>query len=398
MAGLSPKVFTLFVRHRIALTCGALIALGAVGLAGGCSDTTTSYTIDAGGTSGMASGSTSGQGSGSTSGGFASGASTSGGSTSGTITTSGGSTGSGASGSSGAASGAGGSGNGGTVDGGTAEGGDDGSADGADATGCPFDPNKTSPGVCGCGIPDNASGDVTGDGGIDCLPGHYYEAEDGTLSSTNAAVVWTVFGNDPNAAGGKYILSPSEVDDTQAGPAQASYTLHIPADGMYVIWGRFYAPNVNSDRVWMRVDANPYQRLRGTTGDTWHWFHFHKDGDWDNPILFQLTKGDHTLDMANDAPGLKIDRFYVTSGGDVPKPGAGDDLTCNPPHTIFKAGACASSCGTLSGNSCDPVACQGQTHLPAYDCTVCCQLPAADAGGDDATDAGGDAATDAGTE
>ncbi|HEV3193134.1 MAG TPA: hypothetical protein VGY54_21650, partial [Polyangiaceae bacterium] len=168
------------------------------------------------------------------------------------------------------------------------------------------------------------------------------------------------------------------------------------SDGMYVIWGRFYAPNPNSDRAWMRLDANAYQKLRGTTGDTWHWYHFHKDGDWDNPILFSLTKGDHTLDIANDAPGLKIDRFYVTSGGDVPKAGPGDDLTCNPPHTIFRAGACASSCGTLMGNSCDPVACQGQTHLPAYDCTVCCQLPAADAGVDAAADAGGDAAIDAG--
>jgi hypothetical protein len=31
--------------------------------------------------------------------------------------------------------------------------------------GCPFDKNKTAPGVCSCGVPDNASRD---DGGIDC--------------------------------------------------------------------------------------------------------------------------------------------------------------------------------------------------------------------------------------
>jgi len=373
MASLSPRIVTLFRRHRLSWTCGFLIALGATVLTGACSDGVAP-------TSGATSSSTSSGGSGSASG-------TSGSSGSGS------SSGSGVSGSSGAASGDGaGSGNVGTSDSGNegaATGGDDGSADGADAvtTGCPFDPKKTSPGVCGCGVPDNASGDVTGDGGIDCIPGRYYEAEDGALSSSKASVVWTI-GSDPNAAGGKYIVSPSEVDDTQAGPALATYTLHIPADGMYVIWGRFYAPNVNSDRVWMRVDADPYQRLRGTTGDTWHWFHFHKDGDWDNPIQFQLTMGDHTLDIANDAPGNKIDRFYVTSAGDTPRPGAGEDMTCNPPHTIIKAGACVSSCGTLMGNSCDPVACQGQTPLAAYDCTVCCQLPAADAGADGAADAG----------
>ena len=373
MASRSPRIFTIFSRNRISWSSGFLIAFGAVVLTGACTDSPAYFPIrgsDAGSSSGATSGSTSSGGSGAASG----------------------ASGSSGSGSSGAASGAGASsGNGGTSDAGNEGGesaGDDGSADGGDgAAGCPFDPTKASPGVCGCGVPDNASGDVTGDGGIDCVPGHYYEAENGTLSSTKASVAWTI-GSDPNAAGGKYIVSPSEGDDTQAGPALATYTLHIPADGMYVIWGRFYAPDVNSDRVWMRVDSSPFQKLRGTTGDTWHWFHFHKEGDWDNPIQFQLTMGDHTLDMANDAPGNKIDRFYVTSAGDTPKPGPGEDTTCNPPHTILKGGACVSSCGTLMGNSCDPVACRGQTSLPAYDCTVCCQLPAADAGADAAADAG----------
>ncbi|HEV3193473.1 MAG TPA: hypothetical protein VGY54_23355, partial [Polyangiaceae bacterium] len=164
MAWLSPRTFTFVPRHRAAWIGGSLIALCAVGLAGACSDATTSYSIASGAGTGGASGSTTGMGSGS-----ASGRSTSGGSTTGTAM-SGGSSGSTASGSSGATSGAGGgSGNGGTMDAGNTEGGagDDGSADGADATGCPFDPTKTSPGVCGCGTPDNASGDVTGDGGID---------------------------------------------------------------------------------------------------------------------------------------------------------------------------------------------------------------------------------------
>ncbi len=37
-----------------------------------------------------------------------------------------------------------------------------------DIDGCPADPNKTAPGVCGCGSPDV---DVDGDGTVDCNGG-----------------------------------------------------------------------------------------------------------------------------------------------------------------------------------------------------------------------------------
>jgi hypothetical protein len=250
---------------------------------------------------------------------------------------------------------------------------------------CPFAKEKTKPGMCGCDLPDNASGDVAGDGGIDCVPGKYYEAEKGTLSGGDAGAAidggaaspWTI-GDDVNAAAGHYLVSPAGLDDSVPGPARASYTLNIPADGMYVIWGRFYSPSFDSNRVWMRVDTAVYQKLRGITGDTWHWFHFNKEGDWDNPILFTLTKGTHTLDIANDTGATKIDRFYVTSAGDTPPAGAGADTTCNPPHTVKKGDICMPSCGMLTG-TCDPVGCAGKTLLGANDCATCCLLTA-DAG------------------
>lgn len=253
---------------------------------------------------------------------------------------------------------------------------------------CAFDKLKTKAGVCGCGSVDNASGDVSGDGGIDCIPGHYYEAEKGTLSSSDAGAAFDggasgafTIGDDPTASGGKYIVSPSGLDDVQSGPAHASYTITVPDTGQYVIWGHFYAPTLDSNRIWVRVDNGTYQKVRGTTGDTWHWYVLHVDVDWNNPILFSLTKGDHTLDIANDTPGTKIDRFYVTSSvGDTPKPGASDDTVCNPPHTVKMGANCAQSCGMLQGNSCDAVMCAGKTLLPAYDCTICCNTGSADAG------------------
>src|SRR5947207_1419156 len=49
--------------------------------------------------------------------------------------------------------------------------------------GCPYDKDKLAPGKCGCGVADN---DSHGDGVIDCLPGHFYEAEDGKFTDLGA--------------------------------------------------------------------------------------------------------------------------------------------------------------------------------------------------------------------
>jgi hypothetical protein len=252
--------------------------------------------------------------------------------------------------------------------------------------GCPFDKLKIKPGVCGCGVPDTASGDITGDGGIDCQGGLYYEAENATLSSSDGGATtdggasgpWTI-GNDAQAAGGKYIVSPSGLDDGLPGPAHSSSKMDLPADGMYTIWARLYSPSLDHNRIWFRVDNGIWQRMLSTSGEAWFWFALHKDNQWDMPIQFTLTKGMHTLDIANDTEGVKIDRFYVTSGSEKPKAMTGDDMTCNPPHTVAIGGVCRQSCGMLGGTSCDPVACSGKPALAAYDCAVCCNTAAADA-------------------
>lgn len=264
---------------------------------------------------------------------------------------------------------------------------------------CPFDASKDMPGMCGCGVVDNDSDD---DGVIDCKPGHFFEAEDGVLSEVDVPVtpiddgaggeggggaggagaggdggigdLPTAFtiGDDAKASALEYIESPAGfTSDAAPGPARASYELDIPADHAYVFWGRFRAPDLDHNRVWIKVDDGVWTKLRVTTGETWFWYTFHKEGEFDMPIQYTLTKGKHTLLLASDSDGVRIDRFYVTPGSDRPP---GDDTVCNPPHSIQVGDVCQSSCGMLQGNSCDAVMCQGKTLLPAYDCPVCCML------------------------
>ena len=249
---------------------------------------------------------------------------------------------------------------------------------------CPFDASTVEPGECGCGLADNDSDD---DGEIDCQPGHYFEAEDGVLSEVDAPVTPVDTGEGGAGGGGsvgaggapgslgfsigeateaskeKFLESPvGVIADGLPGPARASYEIEAPAAGTYRIWIRLYTPDRDHNRLWVRVDNGTWMKLRATTGETWFWYALHKDGEFDMPIGYELTKGMHTLAIASNTDGVRIDRFYVTPGLDKPP---GDVTTCNPPHTIESAGVCLNSCGGLMGNSCDSLLCAGMTLLPA---------------------------------
>jgi hypothetical protein len=261
---------------------------------------------------------------------------------------------------------------------------------------CPTDPDKTEAGMCGCGIADNDSDD---DGIIDCKPGHFLEAEDGVLSHVDVAVtpidsgaggaggaggadgaggaapslpeLFTI-GSDAKASKGKYLEAPAGfTSDALPGPARATYAFTVATAKKYVFWGRFYTPSRDHNRVWVKVDDGVWTKLRVTSGETWFWYTFHAEGMFDVPTLYDLSKGPHTLAIASDSDGARVDRFYITPGGERP---AGDDTVCNPPHTVQIGDVCQSSCGMLQGNSCDAVMCAGKTLLAAYDCDVCCTL------------------------
>jgi hypothetical protein len=213
--------------------------------------------------------------------------------------------------------------------------------------------------------------DLAADGG--CLPGHFYEAESGQLSLIDpdaGASTFTVVA-DTTASGGHHIAAPAGIYENQPGPARASYDINITKPDAYVIWGRFYAPDRVHNCVWLRVDAGAWAKWRGTTGETWFWYAFHIEGDFTAPVVFQLSMGHHVLEIANCTDNTKLDRLYITAGGDRP---LGEETLCNPPHTVQMGGRCVPSCGQVGGTSCDPVACGGHTLLPGYDCAVCCAL------------------------
>jgi hypothetical protein len=206
-------------------------------------------------------------------------------------------------------------------------------------------------------------------------PGLYLEAESGELSSDpSIADGGFAIIADAAASGGRYILPPASlVSDMLHGSAQARYTFNLDEAGDYLIWGRIYTPDITSNRLWFQVDGGDWIRWRITVGTIWYWHAFHRDTLYDDPMHFTLAAGPHTLVVANDVPGARLDRLYIGVPGDVPP---GNTTTCHPPHTIERNGTCQKSCG-IQAMPGKPTTCAcpaGVTTFPAYDCTSmsCC--------------------------
>ncbi len=220
-------------------------------------------------------------------------------------------------------------------------------------------------------------GGEPGAGGADepTGPGLYLEAESGELSSdpmvsdSGYAII-----SDAAASGGKYILPPAGlVSDLMHGSAQARYTFNLDEAGDYLIWGRIFTPDITSNRLWFQIDGGDFIRWRITVGTIWFWHVFHRDMLYDSPMHFMLAAGPHTLVIANDVPGARLDKLYITNQGDSPP---GNTTKCHPPHTIDRGGAeCERSCGSQAKPDMPTICCPaGATSFPAYDCTSgsCC--------------------------
>jgi hypothetical protein len=236
-----------------------------------------------------------------------------------------------------------------------------------------------------------AEGGEPGVGGEPTGPGLYLEAESAEFSS-DPAVPDSGFAiiADPAASNGHYILPPASLvaGDKAHGTALATYNFNLDKDGDYFIWGRLYTVDITSNRFWFQVDGGDWHIWRLTVGTIWYWHRFHIDQLYDDPLHFTFTAGPHQLVIANDVPGARLDKLYVTSEPNDTPPG--NTTKCHPPHSIDLGNPmCELSCGVQAkpnmpttcvlsgaggvGNRCVTTP-PNDMPFAAYDCTshLCC--------------------------
>lgn len=135
------------------------------------------------------------------------------------------------------------------------------------------------------------------------------QAEDGTLSE-DVQVMGEASADD------RYVEVTGQTENLETPPETPSstYTFQASRAGTYVIWGRAFSPNGRSNSLWVRMDEGRWIRWNaiGETGQ-WSWDDVH---DWDQnkeTVSFELSKGEHTLEIARRETGVRLDKMMITS-------------------------------------------------------------------------------------
>ncbi len=102
---------------------------------------------------------------------------------------------------------------------------------------------------------------------------------------------------------------------------RVTFTVTIPEEATYRVWGRVIAPTDSNDSFWIRVndgDWNRWNQLGTDMVGGLKWRPFYNDEvSVDQPLEFMLAMGEHTIDVHYREGGASIDKILVTSDTDL---------------------------------------------------------------------------------
>jgi hypothetical protein len=166
--------------------------------------------------------------------------------------------------------------------------------------------------LCGCLLGARARADTI-----------FIEAEGSDNISNDFAKISSplMIKDDPTASVGRYITVAPGFNSQSAPPGeegQATYHFNLGTGGTYRIWGRVIAPSPTDDSFWVRMDkaGTPGSKLVRwndiPAGNNWHWVLVVNDGET-APTQFNLTEGDHDLQVSYREDGAKLDVLVLTN-------------------------------------------------------------------------------------
>jgi hypothetical protein len=138
-------------------------------------------------------------------------------------------------------------------------------------------------------------------------------------------------GEDAMASGGEFLVFPlvsampmAAADPGDAPEGIASYIFNVAEAGSYKIWGRVRVASGETDSWYVRVDGGTwYQWNNIPIGTEWHWDDVHDTGAMDAVVEFDLTAGQHTLNVARREEGSELDKILITDDADFVPMGEG---------------------------------------------------------------------------
>ena len=129
-----------------------------------------------------------------------------------------------------------------------------------------------------------------------------FEAEDGDIKYSMVASA------DNNASSGMFIWAPNG----GGSGGYAEYSFDVKKAGNYVVWGRALSPNGDDNSFNVSMDGGADSLWDTTISSSWVWNRVsHRNGS--DPVVYNLSVGNHTLVIKQREDGTKLDRIVITN-------------------------------------------------------------------------------------
>ena len=157
---------------------------------------------------------------------------------------------------------------------------------------------------------ENHEVDLTIDAGIyEAAVDFMFEAEDFEWKDSP----WQVY-HSSSASGGKFIKAPNGTGSHYNSPPHGKkvmYRFNVDQAGNYEVSGLVKARNGSDNSVWIRIDDSPWIQWHMDTNYGFTWQNV-TDGWHQEATGFNLTAGEHTMELKVREDGTKIDKFMFS--------------------------------------------------------------------------------------
>jgi parallel beta-helix repeat protein len=123
--------------------------------------------------------------------------------------------------------------------------------------------------------------------------------------------------SDPSASNNTYIWIPE--GEGFNGTGYAKYTIIIPTNGEYKIYGRIIAETNGDNSFFVQVDDNAERLWTMTVANNWiwdevnHWGNGTESNPEIDPVVYNLSAGEHILIIKHREDGTKLDKLLITN-------------------------------------------------------------------------------------
>ncbi len=178
----------------------------------------------------------------------------------------------------------------------------------------------------------------------------WLEAECGDLGAQ-----WDVIA-DPAASGGYLVQIPNQnlkfINNASDDPRfTISYPFVAAEAGLYKVFLRSIAPNSGDDSFWVRINDIRWVRFNNIDkSEQLLWDQVHDNTKGNQAVLFEVKKGENTLQVSLREDGTAFDKIFITKTGVIPQGNGGEAETCERDGGILAESLPKTNFSTVEGS------------------------------------------------